>query len=198
MENVITVNFKETSKAYEVLSDLKTSNSSFRILSAGIVENKDGALATKDGFSRESTGANWATGGLIGGLLGIIGGPLGMLFGGSLGMMLGDLGDLNEITDKTDTFNNIAEEIKMNDTVLLILIQEEDSKLLDSYLFDNGAEKVNRESLSSIQQKIVAAERVQEELEVEAKKKMREQKKEEIKEKTDSKIDEIKSHFKKL
>lgn len=198
MENVITVNFKETSKEYEVLSDLKTSTSSFKILSAGIVENKDGILKTKDGFSRENTGTNWATGGLIGSLLGIIGGPLGMLFGGGLGMMLGDLDDLDEITDKADTFNNIVEEIKLNDTVLLILIQEDDPKVLDTYLFDNGAEKIARESLASIQQKITAAEHVQEELEKEAKKKMHEQKKEEIKEKADNKIEEIKNYFKKI
>ncbi|MFC4770951.1 hypothetical protein [Enterococcus hermanniensis] len=198
MENVVTVNFKETSKAYEVLADLKTSNSSLKVLSAGIIENKEGVLTTKDGFSKESTGTNWATGGLIGGLLGIIGGPLGILFGGSLGMMLGDLGDLDEVTDKTDTFNNIAEEVKLNDTVLLILIQEDDPKFLDSYLFDNGAEKINRESLASIQQKIVAAEQVQEELEKEAKKKIKEQKKEEVKEKADSKIEAIKEHFKKI
>lgn len=198
MENVVTVNFRETSKAYEVLADLKTSNSSLKVLSAGIVENKDGILKTKDGFSREAAGTNWATGGLIGSLLGIIGGPLGMLFGGGLGMMLGDLGDLDEFTDKTDTFNNIVEEIKLNDTVLLILIQEEDPKFLDSYLFDNNAEKIARESLASIQQKITAAEQVQEDLEKEAKKKMHDQKKEEIKEKADSKIEEIKKHFKKI
>lgn len=198
MENVVTVNFKETSKAYEVLADLKTSNSSLKVLSAGIVENKDGILKTKDGFSKEAAGTNWATGGLIGSLLGIIGGPLGMLFGGGLGMMLGDLGDLDELTDKTDTFNNIVEEIKLNDTVLLILIQEDDSKFLDSYLFDNNAEKIARESLASIQQKITAAEQVQVELEKEAKRKMHNQKKEEIKEKADSRIEEIKKHFKKI
>lgn len=197
MENVVTVSFKETAKAYEVLANLKTS-SSLKVLSAGIVENKDGVFTTKDGFSKEDTGTNWATGGLIGGLLGVIGGPLGVLFGGSLGMMFGDLNDLDEVSAKADTFKSIANEIKSNDTVLLILIQEDDPKTLDDYLFDNGAESVSRESLAAIQQKIVAAEQVQEELEKEAKKKLREQKKEDIKDKADQRIAEIKNHFKKI
>lgn len=198
MENMVTVNFTETAKAYEVLADLKSFNASLKVLSAGVVENKDGVLTTKDGFSRGSNSSNWATGGLIGGLIGILGGPLGILFGGSIGMMLGNLSDIDAMDDETDTFKSIEEEIKLNDTVLLILIQEDDPQFLNNYLWKNGAKDISRESLEAIQQKLSMAEQAQEDLADEAKKKMRAQKKEDVKDKVQTRIDSIKEKFSKL
>lgn len=198
MENMVTVNFTETAKAYEVLADLKSFNASLKVLSAGVVENKDGVLTTKDGFSRGSNSSNWATGGLIGGLIGILGGPLGILFGGCIGMMLGNLSDIDAMDDETDTFKSIEEEIKLNDRVLLILIQEDDPQFLNNYLWKNGAKDISRESLEAIQQKLSMAEQAQEDLADEAKKKMRAQKKEDVKDKVQTRIDSIKEKFSKL
>lgn len=198
MENVVTVNFKETAKAYEVLADLKSFNASLKVLSAGVVENKEGVLTTKDGFTRGSTGSNWASGGLIGGLIGILGGPLGILFGGSIGMMIGSLTDVDDYDAESDTFKSIEEEIKLNDTVLLILIQEDDEQFLNNYLWKNGAQDISRESLEAIQQKLSMAEQAQEELAEEAKKKMRTQRKADVKEKVESRIEAIKDKFSKL
>ncbi|MBK0084300.1 DUF1269 domain-containing protein [Lactococcus sp. S64] len=195
MENVVTINFKSKEKTYEVLSELKSNNLSFNIITAGIIEKQNGSIIAKDGFDYETPNKNWAMGGLLGSLLGVIGGPLGMLFGGSLGMIIGDITDDEELSNKVDTVREITDNLELNGTVLILLIQEDNVSLLDHYLFKNDASHVSRESLSSVQQKVIIAEKALELSETEAKKRIKEQKKEEFREKTNEKVKKLKDRF---
>lgn len=117
------------------------------------------------------------------------------MFGASLRMMIGDLTDIDELSDKADTIKEIGSNLDSNVPVFILLFQEIDSTVLDNYLLANGAAEITRESLASIQEKIEAIEEAQKHLEEETKKKIREQKKQERKEKVDAKIAEIKERF---
>ena len=81
-ENLVLVNYKVESEAYQALSELKreTANANYTISQAVIVKKENGKLSVMDGFvNGATTGDDTMTGGLIGSLVGILGGPLGIL-----------------------------------------------------------------------------------------------------------------------
>ena len=98
-ENILIVNYKVESEAYQALSELKreTSNSNYTISQAVIVKRESGKLAIQDGFNADaSMGEDTWTGSLLGSLVGVLGGPLGVLLGGSVGMMIGGAVDASD------------------------------------------------------------------------------------------------------
>ena len=81
-ENILIVNYKVESEAYQALSELKreTSNSNYTISQAVIVKRESGKLEIQDGFNADaSMGDDTWTGSLLGSLVGVLGGPLGVL-----------------------------------------------------------------------------------------------------------------------
>jgi len=138
-ENVIIVNCKVPSEAYQILSVLRRNldNGGFMISQAAVVKKDAGHLSLEDGFvaGNPLEGRGW-TGGLIGSLVGILGGPLGVLFGGSVGSLIGDSMDVNEMEEKSELLEKASECLTDGETALLLMVQEADESALEAMLKD--------------------------------------------------------------
>ena len=138
-ENVIIVNCKVPGEAYQILSILRRDldNESFAISQAAIVKKEAGHLSLEDGFiaGNPAEDRGW-TGGLIGSLVGILAGPLGVLFGGSVGALIGDSLDVQELADNADLLGKAGECLVDGETALLLMAQEEDETALAAKLKD--------------------------------------------------------------
>lgn len=138
-ENVIIVNCKVPSEAYQILSILRRNldNESFDIAQAAVVKKDAGHLSLEDGFlaNKLEEDRGWA-GGLIGSLVGILAGPLGVLFGGSVGALIGDSMDAKEVTDKAGLLEKASECLTDGETALLLMAKEEDETALGAMLKD--------------------------------------------------------------
>ena len=136
-ENVIIVNCKVPSEAYQMLSMLRRDldNESFSISQAAVVKKADGRLSLEDGFidGDQTEDRGW-TGGLIGSLVGILAGPLGVLFGGSVGSLIGDSMDMKELEGKSDLLAKASECLVDGETALLLMVKEEDETALGAML----------------------------------------------------------------
>lgn len=198
MEYVLTATFEEESYAYKALSDLKTSALSYSVLSAGILESNDGHFTTKDGFVNDDTGNSWATGGLLGGIVGILGGPLGVLLGSSLGMLTGDLIDIDDISNKQDILDQIVDNIAHEKTVLLMITQENNLEDLDTFFTSHKSTTVQREEYAVIQKQVYVARETEKKLKKQVKRELKEEKKKDFSEKLDHAKQEIKERFSKI
>ena len=136
-ENVIIVNCKVASEAYQALSMLRQDldNPNFSVSQAAIVKKDAGHLSLVDGFIAgnpvESRG--W-TGGLIGSLVGLLGGPLGVLLGGVGGTLIGDHMDSKELESDSALLEKAGECLVDGETALLLLAEEEDETALPALL----------------------------------------------------------------
>ena len=127
-ENLILVNYKVESEAYQALSELKreTSNANYTISQAAIVKKENGTLNIMDGFvNGATTGDDTWKGSLIGSLVGILGGPLGVLLGGSMGMLIGGAVDANDMAENASLLEKAGDSILDGETAIILLAQEE-------------------------------------------------------------------------
>lgn len=138
-ENVIIVNCKVPSEAYQILSMLRQApvSDSYEISQAAIVKKDAGHLSFEDGFiaSDPTEDRGW-TGGLIGSLVGVLAGPLGVLFGGSVGALIGDTMDLKAMAEKSALLEKASECLADGETALLLNAQEEDETALQARFKD--------------------------------------------------------------
>jgi len=138
-ENIIIVNCKVPSEAYQILSMLRQNfdNESFTISQAAVVKKDTGHISLEDGFiaGNPVEGHGWS-GSLIGSLVGILGGPLGVLFGGSVGGLIGDSMDVKEMEGKTALLEKASECLADGETALLMIMQEADETALAAKLKD--------------------------------------------------------------
>lgn len=138
-ENVIIVNCKVPSEAYQILSILRRDfdNESYTISQAAVVKKDTGHITLEDGFiaGNPVEGRGW-TGSLIGSLVGILGGPLGVLFGGSVGALIGDSMDAKEMEGKSVLLEKAGECLTDGETALLLMVKEEDETALAAKLKD--------------------------------------------------------------
>lgn len=194
MTEVIAVSFNQSDKAYQALSDLKNSVSSFTILSCRLVEKVGQTYVQKDGFDADAYGENFAEGGLIGALIGIIGGPLGILLGGGIGMLIGEAGDVNGENKKADVMLEIAQE--GSDGLVLVMIAEESKPQdLNNFLQKYGVKAIVREDFAEVHRKVLAAEKAQKRLAKDAHDELVHQKEKAFKKKIAAKETEIKARF---
>ncbi|MBP2966901.1 DUF1269 domain-containing protein, partial [Acinetobacter baumannii] len=141
------IKFENQAKAFEVLSELKTQQNSFNVPSAGIIVKDQGNLLVKDFFNFDGNFDHWAVGGIIGSFIGIIGGPLGEMLGASLGGLLGSAADVDEAVHKSDIFTEIASTLNENSLYLVVLIKDDGEELFDTYLKNQEASEIYRESI---------------------------------------------------
>ena len=136
-ENVVIINCKVPSEAYQMLSILRQDhdNDSYEISQAAVVKKEAGHLTLEDGFvdGDATEGRGW-TGGLIGSLVGILAGPLGMLLGGSVGSLIGDSMDDDELDNKSGLLAKASECLVDGETALLLMMKEEDETALQAKL----------------------------------------------------------------
>ena len=136
-ENVIIVNCKVPSEAYQILSMLRQDldNESFVLSQAAVVKKDAGHLSLEDGFTVNNPNEDRGLfGGLLGGLVGILGGPLGVLFGGGVGALIGDSLDEKEVEEKSKLLEKASECLIDGETALLLMAKEDDETVLPAML----------------------------------------------------------------
>ena len=138
-ENIIIINCKVPSEAYQILSILRQDNEGkdFSVSHAAVVKMDNGDISLEDGFVAGDavSGHSW-TGGLIGSLVGLLGGPLGVLFGGSVGSLIGSSLDMEELKGKSVLMEKASECLIDGETALLLTVQENDESAIAKKLKD--------------------------------------------------------------
>ena len=160
-ENIIIVNCKVPSEAYQILSMLRQNhdNESFTISQAAVVKKDAGHISLEDGFiSGDATEDRGWTGGLIGSLVGVLAGPLGVLLGSGIGSLIGDSMDMKELEDKSDLLAKAGECLVDGETALLLTMKEEDETALGAML-KNFQITVTRMDAAEIASEIASAEK---------------------------------------
>ncbi|WP_195573024.1 DUF456 domain-containing protein [Paenibacillus sp. 1001270B_150601_E10] len=199
MENVIVAVFKDQSKTYQALSELKSKvvTEQYAILEAAVVKKEQERIVMTDGFSASGNG-EWLTGGLIGSIVGILGGPIGMLLGGSLGAIIGATKEGDDKLDNASIMFTTAEKLVNGDLALVLLAQEQREHAMDHYLLQLDPVYIMRKDVEVVEEEIERAQEVEQELRRDARERMRERRQEERQEKLDSFKSKIKMEFEQL
>src|SRR5262245_37867439 len=111
-DSVVVVQFKERSKAYEGLSELKSLSRAgeFEVRSAAVVEPAQDGTGQGPESADDEAGAFRLAGGLIGMLGGALAGPVGMVIGGSAGAIGGGAGEVARSGDQEVALETIAQQ----------------------------------------------------------------------------------------
>ena len=136
-ENVVIVNCKVPSEAYQMMSLLREESKSkgCKVSHAAIVKKDAGKLDLADGFVADSAeGDSGWSGGLIGGLVGLLAGPVGALEGGGIGALIGNSMDKEELKGAAKVLEKAGERLADGDTALVLLAKEKDEAVLDEAL----------------------------------------------------------------
>ena len=199
-ENLILVNYKVESEAYQALSELKreTSNANYTIWQAAIVKKENGTLNIMDGFvNGATTGDDMWKGNLIGSLVGVLGGPLGILLGGSMGMLIGGAVDANDMAENASLLEKAGESILDGETAIILLAQEEYETALTAKL-NNFEVSITRFDAAEVAAEVEHARELERQMAREAREKLREEKTEAFKETVARKSAELKNWFSNL
>ena len=196
-ENLVLVNYKVESEAYQALSELKrdTANANYTISQAVIVKRENGQLNTMDGFiNGKDANDDTVTGSLIGGLVGILGGPIGILLGGSVGMLIGGAVDASGLVKDTSLLEKAGDSIAEGETAIILLAQEEYETALTAKLNDFDV-TITRFDAAEVAAEVEHAREVERQMAKETREKLREEKTEAFKETVAKKSEELKNWF---
>ena len=196
-ENLVLVNYKVESEAYQALSELKRdiANANYTISQAVIVKRENGQLNTMDGFiNGKDANDDTVTGSLIGGLVGILGGPIGILLGGSVGMLIGGAVDASGLVKDASLLEKAGDSIAEGETAIILLAQEEYETALTAKL--NGFDvTITRFDAAEVAAEVEHAREVERQMAKETREKLREEKTEAFKETVAKKSEELKNWF---
>ena len=196
-ENLVLVNYKVESEAYQALSELKrdTANANYTISQAVIVKRENGQLNTMDGFiNGKDANDDTVTGSLIGGLVGILGGPIGILLGGSVGMLIGGAVDASGLVKDESLLEKAGDSIAEGETAIILLAQEEYETALTAKLNDFDV-TITRFDAAEVAAEVEHAREVECQMAKETREKLREEKTEAFKETVAKKSEELKNWF---
>jgi uncharacterized membrane protein len=192
--NVISVSFDSDSNAYAALTALKELESQKQLgveAAAVVARGADGAIAVKDRVdSPEFAGA--ASGGILGLLIGILGGPLGVLIGGTYGLMLGSLVDLDEVEETDSVLSQISASVRPSQTALLAQVTEQSPEVVDAAMARLGG-TVLRRPVDEVEAEIAAAEKAQREAKREAARELRRGRRERSQQQVQSTVEQLKA-----
>ena len=134
-ENLLIVNYKNESDAYQAFTELETENDYYFIDQAAIVKKENGEYIVKEEYDGGvKTADDTVAGGLIGSLIGILGGPLGVLLGGGVGATIGGIMDTADFLKNFDLADYAYAHIGEGETVLLLLADEKGNSALNDQL----------------------------------------------------------------
>jgi uncharacterized membrane protein len=194
MENVLTVNFEDDTKAYAALTSLKQLDEQGQLKLGGaavVVRNEDGRIETKDEVGDPEV-AGTATGGVLGLIIGVLGGPLGVLIGGYTGVLVGSLFDMGEADDTESALSDVARSVRPGHPTLIAVATEQSPEVVDAAMTALGGTVVRR-YLDVVLSEIAATEDAQRAAEKEARKKLREERQAKAKEDVQAKVEELKA-----
>ena len=136
-KNIIVVNFKKESAAYQAFSELKEAlaENSYFIRQGVLVKRDGGELDVKDEFEADlSDMDDTLKGGLIGGLIGALAGPLGTLLGGEIGAAIGGFKDTGDAVREFSLIDYAHKHIPYDETALILLADEKGNEALTEKL----------------------------------------------------------------
>ena len=197
MNNILIVNFKVASEAYQAVSELKraAANDNYVISQAVVVKKENGKIVAQDGFDTGVTTANdtWK-GGLIGSLVGILGGPLGVLLGSSMGLAIGGAVDKGDAVKNASLIERAGDCIVEGETAVILLAEETFETALTAKLNDFDV-TITRMPAEEVEAEVKHAAEVERQLAKEAREKMRAEKTAEFKADVEKKSAEINSNL---
>ena len=166
-ENVLVVDFKRDSQAYQAFSELRDDfvDDDYFISQAAIVKKEDGEIVVKEQEERLEKGVDdTLKGGLIGGLVGLLGGPLGALVGGGVGALIGEIKDTGDALKDFSVMDHVSECVAEGETVLLLLADEKGTEALTEKLKAYDA-TITRFTTDEVAKEIERAEKAEEKAE---------------------------------
>ena len=197
-ESVITVNFDVESEAYQALSEIKRhpDGSGYLVSAASLIKKENGHIVLKDGFDTGiDTTDDAAYGSLI--LVGILGGPLGVLFGGSMGALVGSTVDADDAMQSSSLIEQVCTDIRDGGTALIALVQEDDDMRFER-AFDPFKVEIIRHDAAEVAEEVEKAQALERKMAKEARAKLRAEKKAEWNAMVENKRQEIKQFFDRL
>ena len=196
-ENVILVNYKVGSEAYQALSELKRAslNANYMISQAMVVRRENGKLEVKDSFVNGiSAGDDTWMGGLLGGLIGVLGGPIGVLLGSSVGMLVGGAVDAGEMAGGASLLEKAGDSIPESETALILLAQEDYETALTAKLNDFDV-TITRLDAAEVAAEVEHARALERQMAKETREKLRAERTENFRETVAKKREELKNWF---
>ena len=193
-DNVISITFPESSKAYEAFTVLKNLSASDQLdLSGGVIVVRDanGNVSFPEGQDNVD-GLGFAGGSLIGMFVGILGGPLGMLLGWGTGALIGGAVDVSRAGAADEVIAEFSRAIPPNTTAIVAEVNEVNPVILDDAIAKIGSGVITRRPTHEVLAELEAAQEAAEAAAREARRVVKEKKKEERKEKHEERVANLK------
>lgn len=185
MNNVLAVLFKNESEGFQAMTELRQNavTEEYAVLQMALVKREGKDFVVKDTFgSGIKTGEGMAVGGLLGAFLGILGGPLGVLLMGSYGAMVGGIAGSVENVDNAAMIEAVAEKLQDGEAALIAVAEEKEEAILDAE-FGKYETTIMRFDAGVVAQEVEEAEKIQKEMEKQARRELRAVRNEEFKSK---------------
>jgi uncharacterized membrane protein len=192
-QSVIAVSFEDDRNAYNALTSLKELDTQGRVRvreAVVVFRGEDGQVVQKDRVESTAMPAT-AGGGLLGLLIGVIGGPLGVLVGGTYGLFVGSLLDLDDIGEADSALAAISTSVGLGHTGLLAVVDEQSPEVVDTAMAALGGTVVRR-SVAEVEAEIAAAEKAERHAKHEARKELIRGRRERDEAAVDAKVAELK------
>jgi len=191
---VIAVSFEDDDNAYAALTLLKELDSQHQVgiqEAVVIVREPDGRVVEKDRIACFAM-PNTLGVGLIGLLVGILGGPLGLLIGGTAGLFVGSLFDIEDTDEIDSALGAISSSARPGHTALLAAAAEQSPEVIDAAMSALGG-TVLRRSVDDVEAEIAAAERAERKAKRKARKELLRGRRDHDREAAHAKVDELKA-----
>jgi len=180
-DNVVVIRFTEPSAAYEALSVLKQCDADGRLAlaTAVVVERSPmGDLRVREGTVNDRLVGS-ASGPLIGMLVGVFRGPLGVVFGSSVGALMGGAFDVERAEKSDDALTALGRALPPGSTAVIASVSEPVAKVLDGEMGKLGGE-LTRRPTAKVMDDLDAADEAAKAAERETRRAMRERRKAEF------------------
>lgn len=197
MENIIAAIFQVESEGYQAITTLRQQplTDDYGILQMSLIKRTGKSIVECDAFqSGIHTTDDTHRGGVIGGLLGILGGPIGVMLLGSTGALAGSIVDAKDEKNSASLIEKVADKLEDGCVALIILAEETAEASLDERLGKFKAD-ILRFDAAVIAEEVEEAERMQKEMERQARQQLRDTKKAERKQAVEDKRAKIKADF---
>ena len=122
----------------------------------------------------------------------MLGGPLGVLLGGTYGLMVGSLFDLEQAEDTESVLSQISTSVRPGHTALLAQVTERSPEVVDTAMAGLGG-TVLRRAVTEVEGEIALAEQAQREAQRQATTELLRGRRERTEEQIRTKVDELKA-----
>lgn len=129
MDNVVTVIFDVESESYQAFHNLRTKpfGEDYTIAEAALIKREGDTIKVAEAFDAAGHSIDDAAlGTMVGAFAGILGGPLGVLFGASVGELIGTKFDVDDMNESASMLEITALKLMDKDAAIVALVQEEE------------------------------------------------------------------------